>query len=423
MNMKAILSFLLCTAMLATGTLYGQEKKNFTVSLQVDSILSSQEQWVYMRHYEDGVEFVIDDSVLIKPTNTSAILHGYATEQAQIVLVFSVSGPDQVILIVSPNDSIHVNVRHEDGLGFVWIDTTNSPATNENAKRMNKLKIQRQKIFNWSNTLSALSNKDSLERIALTDSIAKMTQEIVDIDIFMAKYSTNPRNAWGALLASDVERIIGRDSLLVLTQMARERFPSSKSLRDLHNPNRIIKKGSEKSAIAQRRIAQIYNNKKGIKIRNNTTGTAKKEVALNIDSQFPDFTLIGINGDTIALSQLRNQKRYILVDFWASWCIPCLKEMGVIKRVLKDYPNDIIICSVSIDRNHDSWKKAIERHQIEEFLHLIATDNDGYLDKVIESFSISQIPRNYLLAPDGTIVAINLYGKELISKVEQLVGK
>lgn len=131
------------------------------------------------------------------------------------------------------------------------------------------------------------------------------------------------------------------------------------------------------------------------------------------------FALKSYQGDTVSLTQLCNNNKYVLIDFWASWCIPCMKGMGLLKRIREQYKDKISICLISLDVKKEYWMNAIRRYQLEEFTNLLATE-DGKFNKEIERLKTETIPHNYLLSPKGEIVAIDLLGAELAEKIKEL---
>lgn len=83
----------------------------------------------------------------------------------------------------------------------------------------------------------------------------------------------------------------------------------------------------------------------------------------NIGSIAPDFTVKDINGNPLTLSDFRN-KKYILLDFWASWCAPCIEDQSYLKKIYKKFSkNDFEIISISRDDDMDKWTKSISKHK------------------------------------------------------------
>ncbi len=134
----------------------------------------------------------------------------------------------------------------------------------------------------------------------------------------------------------------------------------------------------------------------------------------------PDFTLPDVKGKKISLSQFKGKT--VLVDFWASWCVPCRGEAPNLKKAFEKFKKDnFIILSVSIDKDPDKWKKAIEQDNTQDFINLI--DNNGWQAETVKANNITEIPMNFLIGPDGSVIAEDLRGDELSAKLTQLFDK
>lgn len=130
-----------------------------------------------------------------------------------------------------------------------------------------------------------------------------------------------------------------------------------------------------------------------------------------------NFSLPDLSGKQISLNQFRG--KYVLVDFWASWCIPCKKELPYLKRAAEKYGSkNLTILSVSIDENHDSWKKAIIQDNTGMFTHLI--DDRGRMSPVTKQYHVQSIPSNFLIDPSGKIIDQDLRGDKLTSRLSEI---
>lgn len=136
-----------------------------------------------------------------------------------------------------------------------------------------------------------------------------------------------------------------------------------------------------------------------------------------IGDKFIDINGFDLNGKNRKLSE--NKGKYILLEFWASWCGPCISE---IPNLLKDYSKfkdkGFEIYSFSIDSNKENWKKAIEKNNI---TWINVNDNKGSYSIMAAKYGVRAIPKNYLINPEGTIIAINLRGNELYNKLTELL--
>ncbi|MGN8057696.1 thioredoxin-like domain-containing protein [Pedobacter sp. 22163] len=130
-----------------------------------------------------------------------------------------------------------------------------------------------------------------------------------------------------------------------------------------------------------------------------------------------DFTQNDLNGKPFTLSSLRG--KYVLVDFWASWCAPCRAENPNVVKAYNSLKNkDFEIVSVSLDANKESWKQAIEKDGM-PWIHV--SDLKYYKNEVALMFGINSVPQNLLINPQGIIVARNLRGEDLTEKISALM--
>lgn len=139
-----------------------------------------------------------------------------------------------------------------------------------------------------------------------------------------------------------------------------------------------------------------------------------------VGKNFVDFTMKDPQGNDVSLSDYVGQGKYVLLDFWASWCGPCRREMPHIVDVYKKYKNkDFEVVGVSLDQNHDDWVKGLKD------LNMTwpqMSDLKYWESPVVELYAFNGIPHMILLDKDGKILEKNLRGSELDEKIGALVN-
>lgn len=146
--------------------------------------------------------------------------------------------------------------------------------------------------------------------------------------------------------------------------------------------------------------------------------------ALNIKvgMQAYDFTQPDRDGRPVSLSAYKG--KYVLLDFWASWCAPCRQESPNLVNAYQRYKDKgFTILSVSLDRPTEKgkWLKAITDDHLEGWTHV--SDLQFMENAAARLYAVEAIPQNFLVNPEGKVVAINLRGEQLAAKLRELLGE
>ena len=139
-----------------------------------------------------------------------------------------------------------------------------------------------------------------------------------------------------------------------------------------------------------------------------------KTLVLQPGQPAPDFTLNNPDGQAVSLSQFKG--KVVLMDFWASWCGPCIADLETLRKIKERVAaQPVVFLNVSLDANDEAWNRAIAKHQIQG----VHVRSDG---QVTQSYNVFGIPRYYLVDPQGLIVEERLRVfdvDEVVAKIEE----
>lgn len=133
-----------------------------------------------------------------------------------------------------------------------------------------------------------------------------------------------------------------------------------------------------------------------------------------IGADLVDIALKDGNGNVVSVSELCQSGKWVLVDFWATWCGPCRGEIPHLVDAYAEFaPKGLEIYGISFDRNGDEakWQKFIESNNM-SWVNVWGTAEDGSW-AAGEAYNVSSIPTNFLFSPEGKLVAKNLRGEEI----------
>lgn len=146
---------------------------------------------------------------------------------------------------------------------------------------------------------------------------------------------------------------------------------------------------------------------------------------LEIGDKAPEIRMSAPNGDIIALSSLKG--KVVLIDFWGTWCAPCVKEQPELAKLYKKYKNanftkgkGFEIYGVSLDSKKQMWENVINKMKIN---WIQVSDLKFWRSPVAKTYNIQALPFNVLLDGNGNILAKNLHGVELEKGIARFLIK
>ncbi len=150
---------------------------------------------------------------------------------------------------------------------------------------------------------------------------------------------------------------------------------------------------------------------------------AEKKLKTEAGNPYIDIAQPNAAGETVTLkSVIENPaNKYTLVDFWASWCGPCMGEVPHLKKTYEAFHDKgFEIYGISFDQNRDNWLGAIEKNGM-NWIHV--SELNGFDNQAAKDYAVQGIPSNFLIDAQGTIVAKGLRGEKLYEKVAELLAE
>ncbi|UFH56212.1 TlpA disulfide reductase family protein [Spirosoma sp. KNUC1025] len=299
------------------------------------------------------------------------------------VLILNVGGGQKMALLLEGGETLNVTAdgyRMDAKTGQMGKSTVSGSKNMEYYEKLNALRMDMDaKVANWNKQAAAATEKKDNKKMAQIEQeyTAAEADVVNKVKAMLPEMGTS-------LVSLFALNFINIDSDFATYDALAQRF-------EKENPN----SPHAKSLIG--RVARI----KGV----------------SVGAQAPEIALSDTTGKSVTLSSLRG--KYVLIDFWASWCGPCRAENPNVVRMYNKFKDKgFEIYSVSLDQAKANWTKAIRNDNL-TWTHV--SDLKFWQSAAAQQYGVQAIPATFLLDKDGKIIAKNLRGDALEQKLEEVL--
>ena len=381
--MKRILYLLIITVFVTACT----EKKHgaFVVTGFIEN--AAGKKVLLMESSSTNARSVILDSATLKDKGAFT-LRGRANEEGIFRLAVE-NGPD--IILINDNNDIRVRLNVNDYRNYT---VEGSPASQSMHTLFEDCDKKATAIYATSkqiDSLRTIPQQDSLVEIMRT----KKDKQMSEFNDMVKTYINNSNSPAASLFALGIiSETIPKEELLSFATNLSKKFP-------------------EHAGVARRKSMIAENN--AVVPAAPTSPTENTYALLNKPA--PDLTMNDVNGKPVSISSFKG--KFLLVDFWASWCAPCRQENPNVVAAYNRYKNkNFTILGISLDENKDAWKKAIAKDKL-TWIHM--SDLKQWESSAVTSYGFEGIPFNVLIDPTGKIIASSLRGEDLERKLGEVL--
>jgi peroxiredoxin len=343
--------------------------------------------WVYLEEIVYGKDQAprLVDSAKLAGTTGKIALKGNASQEGIYELVFG----DNALALPLVNDVKNIRIQADLSKKYDFYSISESDASRQLQELLNFVGKKNNEIQETFTVLDSLKQANAGDSLLLSATAAKNTS-IGQLNDYLKKFiHSTPNGTLGFLALSWASRSFAPADFDSSLQDLKGRFPQNTFIADMEkNKNAAQQAEDEASA----------------------TSWVGKTV--------PELTLPDVHGKNVSISSFKG--KYLLIDFWASWCGPCRMENPNVVAAYNEFKGkNFAILGVSLDKDADSWKKAIAQDHL-TWTHI--SDLKYWSSQAVETFGFQGIPFNVLVDPSGKIIAQELRGRDLENKLKEVLN-
>jgi peroxiredoxin len=342
--------------------------------------------WVFLEEivYGKSQPPLIIDSQKISEASGNLTFRGKSQTQAIFEVVFG----DNVLAIPLINDASEIQIDADLSKAKDFYTVTGSPAS----KQLQDLLAR---VSNLNNDIqSSFAQLDSLKKVNAPDSILvaannKKNIAVDQLNDYLKQFiQTTPNATLGVLALGWASRSFQPDQMQTSLKDLKARFPGNAFLAEME-------KNSQQPPDQQSSGGESW-----------------------VGKMVPELVMPDPSGKEVSISSFKG--KFVLIDFWASWCGPCrMENPNVVKAYNEFKGKNFTILGVSLDKDKDSWKKAIMQDHL-SWTHM--SDLKYWNSQAVETFGFQGIPFNVLVDTSGKVIAESLRGEDLDAKLRQVLN-
>jgi peroxiredoxin len=333
---------------------------------------------------KDQAPLIIDSAKLSGSTG-SVELTGKGGKEGIYELVFG----DNVQALPLVNDVQHISIQADLSKKNDFYTVSSSEASKQLKELLNSVGRKNNEIEKSFAILDSLKQSNAGDSVLIPATEAKNNAILQLNDYLKGFIKTTPNGTLGFLALSWASRSFSPSELDTAMKSLKGKFPDNTFLAEMEKTNKAQQQSADQASAASW-----------------------------VGKTVPELSLPDVNGKTISIASFKG--KYVLIDFWASWCGPCRMENPNVVEAYNRYKGkNFTVLGISLDKDKDSWKKAIAEDHL-SWTHI--SDLKYWSSQAVQTFGFQGIPFNILVDPSGKVIAQELRGSDLENKLKQVLN-